>query len=101
MPRQRPAEDEISLASVPVKDRGTILAPGKVLLLRMIATSPSFVLLYSISLGCTSPAARESSYPQTNGPFSAHIDITGVQALVDTRGELERWVDGPVEVRAT
>jgi len=33
--------------------------------------------------------------------FSAHIDITGVQALIDTRGELERWVDGPVEVCAT
>ncbi|KAF9653059.1 sulfate permease [Thelephora ganbajun] len=27
----------------------------------------------------------------------AHIDTTGVQALIDTRDELERWVDGPVE----
>jgi len=31
--------------------------------------------------------------------YSANIDTTGVQALIDTRGELERWVDGPVEVR--
>jgi len=27
----------------------------------------------------------------------AHIDTTAVQALIDTRDELERWVDGPVE----
>jgi len=27
----------------------------------------------------------------------ANIDTTGVQALIDTRDELERWVDGPVE----
>ena len=31
--------------------------------------------------------------------YSAHIDTTGVQALIDTRNELERWVDGPVDVR--
>ncbi|TFK55263.1 sulfate permease [Heliocybe sulcata] len=31
--------------------------------------------------------------------FSAvsHIDTTGVQSLLDTRVELERWADGPVE----
>jgi sodium-independent sulfate anion transporter 11 len=28
---------------------------------------------------------------------SGNIDTTGVQALVDTRNEVERWVDGPVE----
>jgi sodium-independent sulfate anion transporter 11 len=33
--------------------------------------------------------------------FSAQIDTTGVQALIDTRSEVERWVDGPVEVRVT
>jgi sodium-independent sulfate anion transporter 11 len=27
----------------------------------------------------------------------AHIDTTAVQALIDTRDELERWADGPVE----
>jgi sodium-independent sulfate anion transporter 11 len=27
----------------------------------------------------------------------SNIDTTGVQALVDTRNEVERWVDGPVE----
>jgi len=27
----------------------------------------------------------------------AHIDTTGVQALMDTRDELERWADSPVE----
>ena len=101
MSRRRPAEDGISLASVPAKDRGMTLAPEKVLLLRMIATSPFFVLLSSISPGCTSPAAYESSYLHADELFSANIDITGVQALVDTRGELERWVDGPVEVRTT
>ena len=31
---------------------------------------------------------------------SSHIDTTGVQALLDTRNELERWADGPVEVRS-
>lgn len=31
---------------------------------------------------------------------SAHIDTTAVQALIDTRYELERWADGPVEVSA-
>ncbi|KAH9946319.1 sulfate permease [Epithele typhae] len=31
--------------------------------------------------------------------FSAvsHIDTTGVQSLIDTRTEVERWADGPVE----
>ncbi|CEL59450.1 putative sulfate permease C3H7,02 OS=Schizosaccharomyces pombe (strain 972 / ATCC 24843) GN=SPBC3H7.02 PE=3 SV=1 [Rhizoctonia solani AG-1 IB] len=29
----------------------------------------------------------------------AHIDTTGVQNLMDTRKELERWADGPVEFR--
>lgn len=27
----------------------------------------------------------------------AHIDTTAVQVLIDTKDELERWVDGPVE----
>ena len=76
-------------------------ALGKVPLLKTTVTSPFFVPLSSISLECMSPAAYESSYLHTDNFFSAHIDITGVQALIDTRGELERWVDGPVEVRAT
>jgi sodium-independent sulfate anion transporter 11 len=29
--------------------------------------------------------------------FSAHIDTTGVQLLVDTKKELEKWADAPVE----
>ena len=28
------------------------------------------------------------------------MDTTGVQALIDTRTEVERWADRPVEVRA-
>jgi sodium-independent sulfate anion transporter 11 len=28
----------------------------------------------------------------------SNIDTTGIQALVDTRNELERWADQPVEV---
>lgn len=28
----------------------------------------------------------------------SHIDTTGVQALIDTRNEIERWADRPVEV---
>jgi sodium-independent sulfate anion transporter 11 len=35
----------------------------------------------------------------TDDICSAHIDTTAVQALIDTRDELERWADGPVEVR--
>ena len=27
------------------------------------------------------------------------MDTTGVQALIDTRTEVERWADRPVEVR--
>lgn len=30
--------------------------------------------------------------------FRSHIDTTGVQALVDTRNEVERWADRSVEV---
>jgi solute carrier family 26 (sodium-independent sulfate anion transporter), member 11 len=30
--------------------------------------------------------------------FSGNIDTTGVQLLVDTRKELEKWRDGPVEI---
>ena len=29
----------------------------------------------------------------------SHIDTTGVQSLIDTRTEVERWADQPVEVR--
>lgn len=29
--------------------------------------------------------------------YSSHIDITAVQALIDTRDEVERWADAPVE----
>jgi hypothetical protein len=38
-------------------------------------------------------------YLYTDDLYSAHIDTTGIQALMDTRDELERWADGPVEVR--
>ena len=76
------------------------LAPGKVLLLRTIATSPFSALLYLISLECMYPSAYETPCPYADDLFSAHIDTTGVQALIDTRNELERWVDGPVEVCA-
>ena len=31
-------------------------------------------------------------------PFSSHIDTTGIQSLIDTRTEVERWADRPVEV---
>lgn len=27
----------------------------------------------------------------------SHIDVTGIQALVDTRNEIERWTDAPVD----
>lgn len=30
----------------------------------------------------------------------SHIDTTGVQSLIDTRSEVERWADHEVEVRA-
>jgi solute carrier family 26 (sodium-independent sulfate anion transporter), member 11 len=29
--------------------------------------------------------------------FSSHIDTTGTQALVDTKNEVERWADRPIE----
>jgi sodium-independent sulfate anion transporter 11 len=29
----------------------------------------------------------------------SHIDTTAVQALIDTRTEVEKWADHPVEVR--
>lgn len=28
----------------------------------------------------------------------SHIDTTAVQAVIDTRNEVERWTDAPVEV---
>ena len=31
----------------------------------------------------------------------SHIDTTGVQALIDTRTEVERWADRPIEVRSS
>lgn len=33
----------------------------------------------------------------TPNPYSGNIDTTGVQSLVDTHKELERWSDAPVE----
>jgi len=32
------------------------------------------------------------------GNHSSHIDTTAVQALIDTRNEVEKWADHPVEV---
>ena len=48
------------------------------------------------------PAAHDTSKPLLRAlvlDFSAvpNVDTTGVQLLVDTRKELEKWVDGPVE----
>src|ERR1700729_2626647 len=34
-----------------------------------------------------------------HGSCSSHIDTTGIQSLIDTRVEVERWADRPVEVR--
>lgn len=101
MPRKQLAEGEISLASVPVKDRGTTLDPEEVLLLRTTATSPSSALLSSIFLECTFPSVHKIHRLYADDLYSAHIDTTGVQTLIDTRSELERWADGPVEVRVT
>lgn len=35
----------------------------------------------------------------TRPKYSSHIDTTATQALIDTRTEIERWTDYPVEVR--
>lgn len=43
-------------------------------------------------------SAYEIPHLYADDLFSANIDSTGVQALIDTKSELERWVDGPVEV---
>lgn len=48
------------------------------------------------------PAAHDTSKPLLRAlvlDFSAvpNVDTTGVQNLIDTRKELEKWADGPVE----
>ena len=48
------------------------------------------------------PAAHDASKPLLRAivlDFSAvpNVDTTGVQILIDTRRELEKWADGPVE----
>jgi len=43
------------------------------------------------------PGSRGLIY--TNPVFRSHIDTTAVQALIDTRTEIEKWADHPIEVR--
>lgn len=41
--------------------------------------------------------AKQYLATHANSSSRSHIDITAVQALIDTRDEVERWADAPVE----
>jgi len=64
--------------------------------------SQSFVRLSSISPECKFVGLQTQTcrFHDTNF-FRSQLDTTAVQALIDTRNEVERWTDAPVEVRAT
>ena len=52
----------------------------------------------STSPQCKKPSTRRAAQSVDTSSCRSHLDTTGVQALIDTRTEVERWADRPVEV---